>query len=70
MVSKSAELLFQNHIIEQLSSSGWLFGSSSGYDRERAIYPEDALAYVQETQPEVWDKFCGIYPKDTDVHFL
>ncbi|HHA1657215.1 TPA: type I restriction endonuclease subunit R [Enterobacter hormaechei subsp. xiangfangensis] len=70
MISKSAELLFQNHIIEQLSSSGWLFGSSSGYDRERAIYPEDALAYVQETQPEVWDKFCGIYPKDTDVHFL
>ncbi|WP_083451899.1 type I restriction endonuclease subunit R [Photorhabdus heterorhabditis] len=70
LVSKSAELLFQNDIIASLQSQGWLLGISANYDRKRALYPEDALTYVQETQPDAWEKFCSIYPKDTKTHFF
>ncbi|KER02353.1 hypothetical protein LGZ99_21545 [Photorhabdus temperata] len=70
MVSKSAELLFQNSIIDDLQSQGWQVGTSANYDRERALYPEDALTYVQETQPDAWEKFCSTYPKDTETYFF
>ena len=46
MDNKAREKAFQDHIIEQLAASGWLVGQSAHYDRERALYPEDPLAYV------------------------
>ena len=38
-------------------------GSSDQYDRERALYPEDVLGYIKDTQPEAWEKFCKIHPQ-------
>jgi len=55
--NRAREKAFQDHIIEQLAASGWLVGESAHYDKERALYPEDVIAYVQESQPEGWQKF-------------
>lgn len=68
--SKALELTFQNHIIDQLQAQGWLVGQSASYDRERALYPEDLIAYVQQTQPEAWDKFCTVYGSEPETHLL
>lgn len=75
MEAKARELAFQNYIIDALATQGWLVGelaSSDGgkYDKERALYPEDLLAYVKESQPAAWEGFCRIYPQDTDKHLL
>ena len=50
--AKAREKAFQDHIIGQLAAQGWLVGESAHYDKERALYPEDVIAYVQESQPE------------------
>ncbi|MBB1489488.1 type I restriction endonuclease subunit R [Oceanospirillum sediminis] len=68
--SKTLELTFQNHIISDLESQGWRVGHSSDYDRERAIYPEDLVEYVKETQPDVWEKFCRIYGTEPEKQLL
>ncbi|MDD9893953.1 MAG: type I restriction endonuclease, partial [Gammaproteobacteria bacterium] len=60
-MADARELAFQNHIIEQLVQQGWLLGKSELYDRERALYREDLLSYVQQTQPQAWDKYCEHY---------
>lgn len=52
MDNKVREKAFQDHIITQLAASGWLVGESSHYDKERALYREDLVAFVQESQPE------------------
>ena len=50
------EIEFENEICEHLAANGWLYSpSDDGYDRARALFPEDALAWVQETQPKAWD---------------
>jgi len=69
-MADSRELAFQNHIIAALQTQGWQVGQSSQYDRERALYPEDLIAYVQETQPDAWARFCKIYGKNPEEHLL
>ncbi|MFC6673241.1 type I restriction endonuclease subunit R [Marinobacterium aestuariivivens] len=68
--SKSKESVFQNEIIEQLLDNGWLLGEPAGYNRERALYEPDLLGFVQETQPEQWQKYCKLYPNDPEKAFL
>lgn len=64
------EINLQNDIIHQMSTNGWVVGKSDGYDRERALYVQDTLQFVQTTQPQEWEKFAKIYPNDTERHFL
>ena len=67
---KTNELPFQNDMISQLVANGWLLGKPVGYNRKLALYSEDVLGFVKDTQPEQWQKFCSLYPTDTDAKFL
>ena len=55
------ECELERHIVEQLKASGWLVGESTGYDRARALYPEDVLGWLQDSQPEAWDKLLKLH---------
>ena len=46
------EVVFQNDIIEQMVANGWQLGSPKAYNRETALYEEDAIAYVKTTQAQ------------------
>ncbi|NQW99493.1 hypothetical protein HQ447_02455, partial [bacterium] len=70
MSDPAAELAFQNEIIAHLTAHGWLLGSSAAYDRERALYPEDVIGYVQDTQPESWGKFTQLHPQAPEKALL
>ncbi|MEI2265444.1 type I restriction endonuclease subunit R [Erwinia sp. CGal63] len=69
-MDSTKELIFQDEIIAQMLERGWVRGKADGYDRERALYSQDALTFVQTTQPREWEKFAKIYPTDTERHFL
>ncbi|HEY8159122.1 MAG TPA: DEAD/DEAH box helicase family protein [Methylobacter sp.] len=69
-MSKANELVFQNDIIHHLLTNGWLLGKSENYSRELALYPEDLLGFVQETQDAQWQKFCALYPNNPEQKFL
>ena len=64
------EAIFQNDIIRQLLENGWLIGKSENYNRETALYPEDLLAFVKETQDSQWRKYCKIYPGNPEEKLL
>ncbi len=69
-MGKANELTFQNDMIKQLVSNGWLLGKPENYNRELALYSEDLLSFVKETQDEQWQKFCKLYPNESDKKFL
>lgn len=69
-MEKGREDIFQKNIIEELLRDGWLIGESSEYDKKRALYPEDVIGFVQETQPEQWEMFQKLYPNDTEKALL
>lgn len=70
MANKSQESVFQNDIINQMVANGWQLGSPDGYNRELALYEEDVLGFVKETQDEQWQKYCKLYPQNPEKHFL
>jgi type I restriction enzyme R subunit len=70
MTSKAQEVVFQNDILDQMQSHGWLLGESNKYNKELALYPEDLINFVQTTQPEQWKKQLGIHPKNSEESLL
>ncbi len=59
------ELQFQNDILDQMQSHGWLLGESNKYNKALALYPDDVIAFAKATQPEQWDKLAQHFP-DTE----
>jgi len=56
-MSLHKEISFENEICDTLAANGWLYaeGDVSQYDRARALFPADVIAWVQETQPKAWE---------------
>lgn len=69
-MASANEFAFQNDMIRQLVANGWLLGKPEGYNRELALYEEDVLGFVKETQNDQWKKFCGLYPNNPEQKFL
>jgi type I restriction enzyme R subunit len=55
-MSVHKEISFETEICEHLAAHDWLYaeGDAQGYDRARALFPADVLAWVQDTQPAAW----------------
>ena len=51
------EISYESEICEYLGAHGWLYaeGDAASYDRARALFPADVLAWVQATQPQAWE---------------
>ncbi|HQT00211.1 MAG: type I restriction endonuclease subunit R [Hydrogenophilales bacterium 16-64-46] len=56
-MSLHKEISFETEICQHLADHGWLYaeGDAAGYDRARALFPADVLAWVQATQPKAWE---------------
>lgn len=69
-MADAREKFFQQDIVDALAAQGWSVGTADKYDREHALYPEDALAFMKSAFPEQWDKFSIMYPADTEKYFI
>lgn len=64
MSQQHQEKKLQQEIATYLSDHGWLHSpSSEGYDKERAIFPEDVLGWLEDTDPE---NFAKVVPPHGD----
>ncbi len=67
---KHKENQFETEIVKYLSSTSWVEGTSDGYDKELAIYPEDLLSYIKTTQPQAYEKMSKREGTKTDEVLL
>lgn len=70
MSDKSNELTFQNDMINHLVKGGWKIGKPEHYNRELALYSEDLVSYVKETQAKQWEKLAKSFPNNTEEKLL
>ncbi|WP_298610456.1 type I restriction endonuclease [uncultured Thiobacillus sp.] len=57
MTALHTEIHFEQEVCAHLSTHGWLYSpNDTGYDRELALFPEDVIAWLSETQPKEWAK--------------
>jgi len=56
-MSLHKEISFETEVCEYLGSHDWDYadGDAANYDRARALFPADVLAWVQVTQPKAWE---------------
>ena len=56
-MSLHKEIKFEDDICAHLAAHGWLYAADDAkdYDRARALFPADVLAWVQATQPNAWE---------------
>ena len=56
-MSLHKEINFELEICQHLARQGWLYTErdAAAYDRARALFPADVLAWMQATQPKAWD---------------
>ncbi|RWK63813.1 type I restriction endonuclease [Mesorhizobium sp.] len=51
------EISFEAEICDHLAANGWLYtdGEAAAFDRVRALFPADVVAWVRASQPNAWD---------------
>ena len=56
-MSLHKEIRFEDEICAHLAAHGWIYepGSATHYDRQRALFPADLVAWVQQTQRKAWE---------------
>lgn len=70
MTSPHKEIHFEADIVAHLTANGWLEGDAAKYDRELALYPEDVIGWIQDTQPKAWDKLKTTHNGATEKTLL
>lgn len=55
---------FEAYIVAQLEKQGWRVGDTTRYDTERALYPDDLVAWLEATQPDTWARLCKDHAAD------
>ena len=61
----TAEFAFESAIELDLLAKGYVPVGESGFDRERAIFPVVALAFIRQTQPKDWGKLESLHGAKT-----
>lgn len=67
---RTSETAFETAIEAQLLSDGYQPVDGQGFDRERAIFPEEALAFIRTTQPQLWSKLEALHGEQTGARVL
>lgn len=55
-MTNTTEAVFEGNIESHLTDSGWEAVSPSSYDRDLGLFPEEVIAFVQESQPKAWQQ--------------
>ncbi|MCL5052074.1 hypothetical protein [Acidithiobacillus acidisediminis] len=67
------EIVLEAEICSDLASQGWLYTPPQGttispddhrYDRDQALFPPDLLDWIQETQPQSWERLQKALSRD------
>lgn len=60
------EVKFEEELVAHLVSHGWQEGDPARYDQALALYPDDLIGWLQETQPKEWAKLAAWHNGDTE----
>ena len=67
---RHSESAFETVIEAHLLDNGYVPIGREGFDRNRAIFPETALAFIRETQPKEWAKLESLHGDKTGEQIL
>ena len=70
-MSKHTETQFESEIAAYLlANGGYAEGEAKSYDKQTALFPSDVLAFVQATQPKIWQRLQMIFKEKAEAELL
>jgi type I restriction enzyme R subunit len=69
-MKQTSEAAFETAIESALLADGYMRLDGKGFDRERAIFPDQALAFIRATQAKVWEKLEALHGEQTGARVL
>ena len=69
-MKRTSEAAFETAIEAVLLADGYNQIAALDFDRERAIFPDEALAFIRATQGKVWDKLEVLHGEQTGARVL
>jgi len=69
-MKRTSEAAFETAIEAVLLDDGYTKVDAKGFDRERAIFPDEVLAFIRVTQGKVWEKLEVLHGEQTGVRVL
>jgi len=61
-MNQTNERAFETYVEEiLLTKSGWKSGSNAEWDKERALFPAQVFAFIQETQTKLWAEMQALH---------
>jgi len=59
----TTEKAFETYIQETMTARGWISGSNTAWDKQKALFPEYIFSFIKETQNDLWtqmEKLHGV----------
>lgn len=69
-MKRTGEVAFETAIEAVLLGDGFTRVDAKGFDRERAIFPAEALEFIRSTQGKVWEKLEALHGEQTGTRVL
>lgn len=69
-MKQTSEAAFETAIEVVLLTDGYAKILSDDFDRERAIFPSEALTFIRETQTKMWEKLEALHGAETGERVL
>lgn len=61
-MSQTTETAFESYVEEiLLTVGGWKSGTNAEWDKERALFPAQIFAFIQGTQPKLWENMHKLH---------
>ncbi|MDG4601474.1 MAG: type I restriction endonuclease [Defluviicoccus sp.] len=70
MLNTRGEKAFESVLEEALFASGYEAVPRAAFDRERAIFPDIAIAFIRATQAAAWEKLEALHGENTAARVL
>ena len=61
MSTHTKELAFESTVESMLLDGGWRKGDREEWDVDRALFPARAIAFIRDTQPELWAEMSALH---------
>jgi type I restriction enzyme R subunit len=69
-MKRTSESAFETAIESVLLADGYTRLDGRGFDRKRAIFTDEALAFIRATQSKVWEKLEALHGEQTGARVL
>ena len=68
--SNTREIAFESVIEQHLLAHGYVSVSGDGFDRERAVFTDEVLSFIRDTQPKEWAKLEALHGDRTGEQII